>query len=97
MLKFLSLAAGILLAVPDSPALAQAPRFKALPESEMNEAQVKAARELASGPRGAFNPYGPNAALLRSPDLMERTQRVGEYLRFKSSIPAKLNEFAILI
>lgn len=72
-------------------------RFKPLPESEMSEAQLKAARELASGPRGRMNPSGPNALLLRSPDLMSRTQKVGEYLRYNSSLPARLNEFAILV
>ena len=76
---------------------AQAPRLKPLPESEISEAQLKAARELASGPRGKMNPNGPNSALLRSPGLMERTQKVGEYLRYNSSIPGPLNEFAILI
>src|SRR5687768_13272872 len=76
---------------------AQPPRLKPLAESDMSEAQRKAARELASGLRGKINPSGPNFALLRSPELMERTQKVGEYLRYKSSIPARLNEFAILI
>jgi 4-carboxymuconolactone decarboxylase len=75
----------------------QAPRLKPLTESEMSEAQLKAVREFTSGLRGQFNPWGPNAALLRSPELMERAQKVGEYLRYKSSIPARLNEFAILI
>ena len=75
----------------------QTPRLKPLAESEMSEAQLKAARELASGPRGKMNPSGPNSALLRSPGLMERTQKVGEYLRYGSSIPGPLNEFAILI
>ena len=76
---------------------AQPPRLKPLPESEMSEAQLKAAREFASGPRGRVNPNGPNFALLRSPQLMERSQKVGEYLRYNSSIPTRLNEFAILI
>jgi 4-carboxymuconolactone decarboxylase len=78
----------------DSP---QAPRLKPLAESDMSDAQRKAARELESGPRGKINPSGPNFALLRSPGLMERTQKVGEYLRFNSSIPRRLNEFAILV
>jgi 4-carboxymuconolactone decarboxylase len=73
------------------------PRFKPLVESEMSEAQIKAARDIASGPRGRLNPDGPNALLLRSPELMSRTQRVGEYLRYNSSLPLRLNEFAILI
>ena len=75
----------------------QTPRFKPLPQSEMTEAQRSAARELASGPRGRMNPDGPNALLLRSPDLMSRTQKVGEYLRYSSSLPARLNEFAIMV
>ena len=49
----------------------------------------------SAGPRrGVFGPFIP---LLRSPDLMDRMQRVGEYLRFNNTIPTKLNEFAILI
>ena len=31
------------------------------------------------------------------PELADRLQRVGEYLRFRSSIPPRLNEFAILV
>jgi 4-carboxymuconolactone decarboxylase len=73
------------------------PRFGPLPESAMSEAQLKAARELASGPRGRMSSAGPNIVLLRSPDLMSRTQKVGEYLRYNSSLPPRLNEFAILI
>jgi 4-carboxymuconolactone decarboxylase len=96
-MKFFSIAACRMMALPPGLADAQAPRLKPLPESEMSEAQLKAARELASGPRGKINPNGPNFALLRSPQLMERTQKVGEYLRYNSSIPARLNEFAILI
>ena len=72
-------------------------RFKPLTEDLMSEAQKKAARELASGPRGRMNPNGPNALFLRSPDLMSRTQKVGEYLRYSSSLPTRLNEFAILV
>ena len=75
----------------------QPPRLKPLAEADMSEAQRKAARELSSGPRGKINPHGPNFALLRSPALMERTQKVGEYLRYETSIPARLNEFAILV
>jgi hypothetical protein len=47
--------------------------------------------------RERLNPDGPSALLLRSPELMSRTQKVGEYLRFNSPLPPRLNEFAILI
>jgi 4-carboxymuconolactone decarboxylase len=40
---------------------------------------------------------GPFNALLRSPELADRVQKVGEYLRFNTSLPARLNELAILI
>ena len=80
-----------------SDADAKPQRFKPLHESDMNAEQLAAARELISGPRGKMNPVGPNALLLRSPGLMSRTQKVGEYLRYHSSLPARLNEFAILI
>jgi len=96
-MKLISIAAGCVLAFALLPAHAQTPRFKPLVESEMSEAQLKAARDIASGPRGRLNPDGPNALLLRSPDLMGRTQRVGEYLRYNSALPLRLNEFAILI
>lgn len=35
--------------------------------------------------------------LLRSPELTDRVQKLGEYLRYKTSLPVRLNEFAILI
>jgi len=60
-------------------------QIQALVESAMSEAQLKAVREVASGPRGRLEPNGPSALLLRSPDLMSRTQKVGEYLRFNSA------------
>jgi 4-carboxymuconolactone decarboxylase len=97
-MNIFSILASCLFAV--APGLAQAqaqPRLKPLTENEMTEAQRKAAQELASGLRGKINPNGPNYALLRSPELMERTQKVGEYLRYKSSVPTRLNEFAILV
>jgi 4-carboxymuconolactone decarboxylase len=70
-------------------------RMPPLEMSRMDEAQRKAAQALIEGPRkGVFGPFIP---LLRSPELMDRLQRVGEYLRFGNSIPARLNELAICI
>ena len=70
-------------------------RMPPLTDAQMNDAQKKAAAELIAGPRkGVFGPFIP---LMRSPELMDRMQRVGEYLRFGSTVPAKLNEFAMCI
>jgi 4-carboxymuconolactone decarboxylase len=70
-------------------------RMPPLASEAMNPAQQAAAAALIAGPRkGVFGPFIP---LLRSPELMDRLQRVGEYLRFGSVIPAKLNELAMLV
>jgi 4-carboxymuconolactone decarboxylase len=61
----------------------------------MTEAQKRVYQSIAAGPRGGVR--GPFNALLRSPELADRVQRVGEYLRFGTSLPARLNELAILI
>jgi 4-carboxymuconolactone decarboxylase len=70
-------------------------RMPPLAREAMNDAQRAAADELIAGPRKGVK--GPFIALLRSPELMARLQKVGEYLRFGSSIPARLNEFATLV
>ena len=70
-------------------------RFRQLEESEMNEAQRAAYRGIVSGPRGGAR--GPFNALLRSPELAEHAQKLGAYIRFRSSLPPALNELAILV
>jgi 4-carboxymuconolactone decarboxylase len=70
-------------------------RFKELARLEMTEAQRQAYDAIIAGPRGGAR--GPFNALLRSPELADCVQRVGEYVRFKSSLPARLNELAILV
>ena len=40
---------------------------------------------------------GPFVPLLRSPEVMTRARAMGDYLRFKSVLPPRLSEFAILI
>ena len=70
-------------------------RMPPLAHEAMTPAQQAAAAALIAGPRkGVFGPFIP---LLRSPELMDRLQRVGEYLRFGSVVPAKLNELAMLV
>jgi 4-carboxymuconolactone decarboxylase len=96
-MKVISIAAGMVFGSVCLVAHAQGNRFKPLAESEMTEVQKQAVKDMIGGLRGSFNWDGPNALLLRSPELQSRTQKVGEYLRYKSVIPQRLNEFAILI
>eukprot|EP01037_Dinobryon_pediforme_P042763 gene42763-53354_t len=70
-------------------------RMPALGFDVMNAAQKAAAQELIDGPRGAV--FGPFIALLRSPELMSRLQKVGEYIRFNSVLETRINEFVMLI
>ena len=70
-------------------------RFSLLSEATMTPRQREAYQGIVSGPRkGAVGPFN---ALLRSPEVADRVQRVGEYVRFQTTIPAPLNEMAILI
>jgi 4-carboxymuconolactone decarboxylase len=70
-------------------------RFPLLTEATMTPRQRESYQAIVSGPRkGASGPFN---ALLRSPEVADRVQKVGEYVRFQSVIPAALNEMAILI
>ena len=42
-------------------------------------------------------PFGPFIPLLTSPELMSRVSALGEYLRYRSALPPRLSEFAILV
>lgn len=69
-------------------------RFGELKREEMTEEQKRVYDEIKST-RGKV--AGPFNALLRSPDLTDRWQRLGGYIRFQTSLPPRLNELAILI
>jgi 4-carboxymuconolactone decarboxylase len=71
------------------------PRFPELKREQMTDAQRQVYDAIAGGPRGGVR--GPFEPLLRSPVLTDRVQKLGEYLRYGTSLPARLNEFAILI
>lgn len=67
-----------------------------MPASEaMTAQQREAADALIAGPRKGV--YGPFLPLLRSPQLLERVAKVGEYLRFDSALDARIREFATCI
>jgi 4-carboxymuconolactone decarboxylase len=61
----------------------------------MNEQQRQAADALVAGPRKGV--YGPFLPLLRSPQLLDRVAKVGEYLRFDSVLDVRIREFATCV
>src|SRR5579872_6549417 len=62
---------------------------------QMTPAQRSIAEAIMNGPRGRMS--GPFNAWLRSPVLADRLQKVGEYVRFKTSLDKRLNEMAIIM
>ncbi|MBI4250860.1 MAG: carboxymuconolactone decarboxylase family protein, partial [Candidatus Tectomicrobia bacterium] len=63
------------------------PRLGPLTYEQMNEAQRRAADEIAAGPRGRV--MGPFTSLLRAPEAASRFQKVGEYMRCITKNPAR--------
>src|SRR5690349_25082646 len=70
-------------------------RMAEIPLDKMTPTQRAVADNIMSGPRKALS--GPFNAWLRSPELADRLQKVGEYLRFQTSLDKRLNEMAIII
>ena len=50
---------------------------------------------VVSGPRGKLQ--GPLMAALHNPDLADKWQQLGAMLRYKTSLPLRLSEVAILV
>lgn len=71
------------------------PRVKIPALEEMTPAQRAVSEAIISGPRGSLQgPFGP---WLASPELADRAQRLGEYLRFRNALPRDQSELAILV
>ena len=70
-------------------------RFPEIPLDKMTPQQRAVADAIISGPRQRMS--GPFNAWLRSPELADRLQKVGEYVRFDTSLDKRLNEMAILM
>lgn len=69
-------------------------RYPPIPESDWTEEQRARVQPMLDGPRKAI--VSPFVPLMRSPDLMDRVQHVGAYLRYGSVIGQRLTELAIL-
>lgn len=93
----------LILVAGTSSVLAQPPRqlglrgdrFPALTWEQLTAGQRTMVDDLLAGKRGSLN--GPFNVLLRSPDMGNRAQKLGEYVRFGTSVPRRLNEMAILL
>lgn len=70
-------------------------RFKPLTWEQMTPGQKTMIEDILSGDRTSTG--GPFNVMLRSPKMGDLAQKFGAEMRFHSSMPRKLNEFAILI
>ena len=69
-------------------------RMPAIPEDRLTDEQKAAIAEFAAV-RGPLS--GPWHVLVRAPGLLNPARSLSDYVRFNSSLPARLSEFAILI
>src|SRR5712671_653653 len=70
-------------------------RMPPIPADKLTDAQKQAMKEFQAA-RGA-ELSGPFIPMLRSPEVMSRARAMGDYLRYKSVLPARLSEFVILM
>ncbi|MBV9861466.1 MAG: carboxymuconolactone decarboxylase family protein [Alphaproteobacteria bacterium] len=59
----------------------------------MTPAQKRAEEVIVSGRRGRLS--GPFKVLIRAPEICEHAAKLGEHLRWGTSLPARLSELAI--
>jgi 4-carboxymuconolactone decarboxylase len=84
----------VVIAAMAAPGAAQ-DRMPPIPADRLTDAQKKAIEEFKAA--RAVDISGPFVPLLRSPEVMSRARAMGDYLRFKSSLPPRLSEFVILL
>src|SRR6185295_321186 len=81
-------------------------RFKQIPPENLTPEQRVLADGVRSGPRGAVKNSsaaspgalgGPFNVWLRTPEIGNLIQSLGAAIRFRSSLPPKLNELAIIV
>lgn len=70
-------------------------RLQPLEELTLTKRQQEILDAIKSGPRGGVR--GPFPAWIRSPELADRGQQLGEYCRFNTSLEPRLAEMAIII
>ena len=78
-----------------SGAAAAQERMPPIPPDKMTDAQQKVVTDVVSGPRGRLSP--PFVPILRSPELLSRLQRVGEYLIYHNSLDPRIFELVVMM
>src|SRR5947208_9370226 len=69
-------------------------RYRDLTVAEMKPAQKRVHDQIIAGKRGRFG--GPFQLLIRAPEICEHASKLGEHLRWGTSLPDRLSELAII-
>ncbi|MGH7054759.1 MAG: carboxymuconolactone decarboxylase family protein [Stellaceae bacterium] len=69
-------------------------RYREITPAWMTPEQRRVHDQIVAGRRGRFG--GPFQLLIRSPEICEHAAKLGEHLRWSTSLPARLSELAIL-
>jgi 4-carboxymuconolactone decarboxylase len=72
-------------------------RFAPLKADELSPAQKAWADMIAPSPRNAKFGSPPYRAYIRNPELAPRLSALSDYLRWNTTLPPRLSEFAILL
>ncbi len=78
------------------PSKQPSPRLPAIALDSLTPEQQAIVEAINSGPRGRFSNEGPFAVFLLAPVFGMLAQQLGGHLRFNTSLPPRLSEFAIL-
>jgi 4-carboxymuconolactone decarboxylase len=70
-------------------------RLPPIPADKLTEEQKKAVADFVAARNAPLS--GPFIPMLRSPEVMSRARAMGDFLRYKSSLPPRLSEFVILM
>lgn len=70
-------------------------RLPAFDAASATPAQRAVLDEILSGPRGSLN--GPFLGWIHSPELAQHAQRLGAVCRYRTGLPTRLSELAILV
>ena len=70
------------------------PRYRDITPAEMTPAQHRVHDLIVAGRRGRFG--GPFQLLIRAPEICEHAAKLGEHLRWGTSLPDRLSELAII-
>jgi 4-carboxymuconolactone decarboxylase len=70
-------------------------RIPLLTADQMSAEQRRIYDEVVSGPRGRM--IGPLRAAIHSPELAGLWSQLGEFLRYRTCLPPRLNELAIIV